>query len=173
MADQPSRSVRDLLNFLHCLYLTAWCRAFLVKLSHWAGHEIICFYGTRRLITAELHYSMQLRTPAEAKIISSSLCVQISCEAHPASYPTGNGDLSPGIKCGRRVTLTTHPHLEPRSTMSYTPLPFGVCVAVEGQLYYFFFLLLHYVFVSCTHERKTGRMEELDERRAGPGGRAD
>jgi hypothetical protein len=35
------------------------------------------------------------------------------------------GVLSPGLKRGRVVTLTTHPHLVPRSRMSrsYTPLP--------------------------------------------------
>jgi hypothetical protein len=35
------------------------------------------------------------------------------------------GVLSPGVKCGRGVTLTTHPHLMPRSSMSrsYTCSP--------------------------------------------------
>jgi hypothetical protein len=31
------------------------------------------------------------QSPAEAKNFSSSLCVQTSSEAHPASYPTGTG----------------------------------------------------------------------------------
>jgi hypothetical protein len=40
--------------------------------------------------------------------------------------------LSPGLKCGRGVTLTTHPHLVPRSRMSrsYTsspPIAFKAC----------------------------------------------
>jgi hypothetical protein len=53
--------------------------------------------------------------PSRGKgFFSSSLCVQTSCEAHPASYPTGKGVLSPGVKRGRDVTLTTHPHLEPK-----------------------------------------------------------
>jgi hypothetical protein len=30
----------------------------------------------------------------------------------------GTGALSPGVKHGRGVTLTTHPHLVPRSRMS-------------------------------------------------------
>jgi hypothetical protein len=38
---------------------------------------------------------------------SSSPCVQTGSEAHPASYPMG----TEGVKCGRGVTLTTHPHL--------------------------------------------------------------
>jgi hypothetical protein len=35
------------------------------------------------------------------------------------------GVLSPGVKCGQGVTLTTHPHLVPRSRMSssYTSSP--------------------------------------------------
>jgi len=45
-------------------------------------------------------------------------CVQISTEAHPASYPTGIGGSFPGVKRGRGVTLTTHLHLVPRSRMS-------------------------------------------------------
>jgi hypothetical protein len=43
------------------------------------------------------------------------------------------GILSPGLKCGRGVTLTTHPYLMPRSRMSrcYTssPLPPSASVA--------------------------------------------
>jgi hypothetical protein len=49
------------------------------------------------------------RFPAEAKDFSASLCVQTSFEAHPASYPMGNGGPFPGVKRGRDVTLTTHP----------------------------------------------------------------
>jgi hypothetical protein len=41
---------------------------------------------------------------------SSSLCVQTGSRAHPAPCPMGTGDLSPGVKRGRGVTLTTHPH---------------------------------------------------------------
>jgi hypothetical protein len=55
-----------------------------------------------------------VRPPAEAKDFSSSLCVQTSPEAHPASYPVGTGALFLGVKRGRGVTLTTHRHLVPR-----------------------------------------------------------
>jgi hypothetical protein len=45
----------------------------------------------------------------------------------PAQLPVQwvPGVLSPGLKRGRGVTLTTHPHLEPRSRMSrsYTSFP--------------------------------------------------
>jgi hypothetical protein len=42
--------------------------------------------------------------------------------------------LSPGLKRGRGVTLTTHPHVVPRSIMSrsYTPLPPSVFMACSG-----------------------------------------
>jgi hypothetical protein len=52
------------------------------------------------------------------KDFPSILCVQTGSGAHPASYSVGTGILSPRVKCGRGVTLTTHPHLVPRSRMS-------------------------------------------------------
>jgi hypothetical protein len=44
------------------------------------------------------------------------------------------GVLSPGLKRGRGVTVTTHPHLVPRSRMSrsYTSSPPSVSVACSG-----------------------------------------
>jgi hypothetical protein len=59
-------------------------------------------------------------------IFSSSLCIQTGSEVHPSSCTMGTGVLSPGLKRGRDVTLTTHPpHLVPRSRMSrsYTSCP--------------------------------------------------
>jgi hypothetical protein len=62
-----------------------------------------------------------VRSPTGAKDFSSSLCVQTGSGAHPASYPMGTerGKARPG------VTLTTHPHLVPRLSMSrsYTSSP--------------------------------------------------
>jgi hypothetical protein len=45
-------------------------------------------------------------------------CVQTGSGAYPASCPMGTGGLFPGVKRGRGVTLTAHPHLVPRSRMS-------------------------------------------------------
>jgi hypothetical protein len=44
------------------------------------------------------------------------------------------GVLSPGLKRGRGVTLTTHPHLVPRSRISrsYKPLPPSASMACSG-----------------------------------------
>jgi hypothetical protein len=75
-----------------------------------------------------------VQTPPED--ISSSLCVRTSSEAHPASYPMGTRDPFPAVKHGRDVTLSTHPHLVPRSRMSRcTPLSLGACMSVVGQLF--------------------------------------
>jgi hypothetical protein len=52
------------------------------------------------------------------KDFSSSLCVQIDSAVHPASCPMGTRVLSQVMKCSQGVTLTTHPHLVPRSRMS-------------------------------------------------------
>jgi hypothetical protein len=46
-----------------------------------------------------------VRSPAEAKNFSSSLCVQTSCGAKTASYPMDNRGLSPGVKHGRGMTI--------------------------------------------------------------------
>jgi hypothetical protein len=55
---------------------------------------------------------------AGAKDFSSNLCVQTGSEAHPASCKMGTEGPFPGTKRGRGVTLTTNPHLVPRSEMS-------------------------------------------------------
>jgi hypothetical protein len=49
---------------------------------------------------------------------SSSLCVQISSGAHPASCPMGTAGPFPGAKVRPRGDADTHPHLVPRSRMS-------------------------------------------------------
>jgi hypothetical protein len=66
-----------------------------------------------------------VRSPAGAKDFSSMFCVRTGSGTHPASCPMATGVLSPGVKRGRGVTLTTHPHLVPRSGMSksYTSSP--------------------------------------------------
>jgi hypothetical protein len=56
-----------------------------------------------------------VRSLAEAKDFSCSLCVQTGSGAHPASFPVGTCCLFPGAKCGPSLTLTTHHHLVPRS----------------------------------------------------------
>jgi hypothetical protein len=66
--------------------------------------------------------AIEVRSLAEVKDFSSSLCVQASSGAHPASCTMGTGVLSPGVKCCRGVTLTTHPHLVPVVNDILSPL---------------------------------------------------
>jgi hypothetical protein len=63
-----------------------------------------------------------VRSPTETEDFSSSLCIQTSSGAHPATCTMGTGSPFLGVKCGRDVMLTTHPHLVPRLRMnkSYT-----------------------------------------------------
>jgi hypothetical protein len=74
-------------------------------------------------------YSVWLRTgrPGDRGSIPGrgKRCVQTGSVAQPASYPMGTGVLSPGVKRGRDVTLTTHPHLAQWSwtSRSYTSSP--------------------------------------------------
>jgi hypothetical protein len=68
------------------------------------------------------------------KDFSSSLCVQTSSVAHPASSTMGTRSPAPGLKRGRGMTLTTHPHLVPRSrtNRSYTSSPPSAFMACSG-----------------------------------------
>jgi hypothetical protein len=69
-------------------------------------------------------WTIEVRSPAEAKDFSSNLYVQTGSEAHPASCTMGTGGPFAGVKRGRGVTLTTHPHIVPRSRMRrYTSSP--------------------------------------------------
>jgi hypothetical protein len=74
-----------------------------------AAHSVLC-------LTADL--TTGVRSPAEAEGFSSSLCVQSSSEAHPASYSMGPGGPFPGTKRGRKMALTAYTHLELRLRMS-------------------------------------------------------
>jgi len=63
----------------------------------------------------ELDWTAGVRNPAEAKDFSLASVARPALRPTQASYPVGTGVLSPGVKRGRGVTLTTHPHLMPRS----------------------------------------------------------
>jgi hypothetical protein len=52
--------------------------------------------------------AIEVQSLAEARDFSSNLCVQTGSGAHPASHAMGP---FPGVKSGRVMTLTTHPHL--------------------------------------------------------------
>jgi hypothetical protein len=91
--------------------------------------------------------AIEVRSPAEAKDFSSSLCVQTGSGAHPASCPMGTGVLNPWVNHSRGVKLTTHPHLVPRSWMSrsYISSPPRLYTGVLGLLY------LQQIYLMDTH----------------------
>jgi hypothetical protein len=80
---------------------------------------------------------MRVRTPAGEKGFLASV-------SRPALGPTQlpvqwvPGVISPGIKYGRGVSLTTHPHLVPRSRMSrsYTASPPCASMACSGTAFF-------------------------------------
>jgi hypothetical protein len=67
----------------------------------------------------------QVRSQAEVKDFSSSLCVQTGSETHPASSTMGTGGPFPGGKARLGRDGDHSPHLVPRSRMSrsYTSSP--------------------------------------------------
>jgi hypothetical protein len=86
----------------------------------------------------------RVRSPAEAKDLSSSLCAQTSSEAHLASYPKGTGG-----KMRPRHDTDHSPHLVPRSRMSrsYNSSPLWCLHCVEDSIT--FTLHLQDIFISC------------------------
>jgi hypothetical protein len=78
-------------------------------------------------------------SPAED--FSSNLCSATGSVVHPASCPMGTGDPFPAVKLDRGLTLTTHPHLVPRSWMSrsYTFSPPAPPSVNCGLLYLYSF----------------------------------
>jgi hypothetical protein len=95
---------------------------------------------------------IEVRSPAEEREFSSSLCVQTGSGAHPASCTMGTGGPFHGVKRGRGVTLTSHPHLVPRSwvSRSYTSsLPCASIACVVGQLYLVEYSYLCDSFIPC------------------------
>jgi hypothetical protein len=66
-------------------------------------------WGSSVSIVSDYKMYDQGSIPGRGKGFSSSLCVQTGSEAHPASCPVGIGGPFSGVKCGRNVTLTTHP----------------------------------------------------------------
>jgi hypothetical protein len=93
----------------------------------------------------------------------SSLCVQTSSGAHPASYPMSTaGGPFPGVKHGLGVTLTAHPHLVLRSRISksYISSPLVAYTAVAGQLY-----LLYSIELLWRNRERIDSVSNVDEER--------
>jgi hypothetical protein len=54
------------------------------------------FHGAGVVQSLTRDRAIEVRSPVEVTDFSSSLCVQTSSEAHPASYPVGTGGPYPG-----------------------------------------------------------------------------
>jgi hypothetical protein len=66
---------------------------------------------------------------------TSALTSVSSSVAYPASYPMGTGVLSPGAKLGLVVTLTTRPHIVPRTMSGSYASPSWSLHGVAGHIY--------------------------------------
>jgi hypothetical protein len=107
------------ISFLYLCVILIYIIVCTVHRSWGSSVSIVSDYG--------LHdWEIGVRSLADTKDFSSRLRVQTGSEAHLASYPMGTGGvLFPGVKRGRGVTLTTHPHVAPRSRIGsyiYSPL---------------------------------------------------
>jgi hypothetical protein len=84
-------------------------------------------YGLQRYDTALWtgRQGDRVRSPAEAKDSSSSLCVQTASGAHAASYPMGTWGPYPRGKARPGRDADHSPHLVPRSrkSISFTSSP--------------------------------------------------
>jgi hypothetical protein len=116
-----SRTVRRILTVFSFWFLNTSCTPsiyFAVSTYNvWSlgsSVSIVYVYGLE-------DQAIKVRSLEEARDCScslSSVCVQTDSGAHPAPVQWVPGDLSLGVKRGRGVTLTIHPHLVPRSWMS-------------------------------------------------------
>jgi hypothetical protein len=79
-----------------------------------------------------------VRSPAEAKDFSSSLCVQTGSGAHPASCTLGTGGPFPGGKAGPWRDADHSPHLPPRSRGAIHSLPSSANMGCSGTALVFF-----------------------------------
>jgi hypothetical protein len=75
-------------------------------------------WGSSVSIVSDYKLDERGSIPGRGKLFISSLCVQTSSQAHPASCPMGTGGHFTGVNHGRGVTLTIRLHLVPSSRMS-------------------------------------------------------
>jgi hypothetical protein len=105
-----------------------------------------------------------VRSPTEAEDFPSNLCVQTGSGAHPASCTMGTVAISPGLKHGRGVMLTTHPLLVPRlrKSRSYTSChPNAPLWSVTGPLYLLTFTCICFTVIKRHTEMKDYRKVNL------------
>jgi hypothetical protein len=126
-------------------YTLTFMTPLIFEMSRLSSGSIVSDYGLD-------DRAIGVRSPAGAKDFS------IASLSRPALGPTQPpvqwvpGVLSPGLKRGLGVTLTTHPHLVPRSSMSrsYTSSPPSTFMECSGTAFIFemeSFFIQHSVLV--------------------------
>jgi hypothetical protein len=82
-----------------------------------------------------------VRSSAEEKYFSCSLCVQTSIEDHPASYPLRAGGPAPGVKAppGRDADHSPCQCRDEEKVGALFPLPLVACMVAARHLYSFSF----------------------------------
>jgi hypothetical protein len=128
----------------------------LVTNSSWIISDLTCSGLSRVAQSVQClttNWTAGVRSPTEAEDFSSNLCVQTGCG--PTQPPTQwvPGALSPGVKRGRGLTLTTHALLVPRLRKSrgYTSChPDASLWSARGPL-----CLLHLLayLMNCTNRK--------------------
>jgi hypothetical protein len=97
--------------------------------------------------------AIEVRSPAERKDFYSSVCVQTSSGAHPASCTVGTGGPFPGSKArpGRDADHSLHLVSRSRLSKSHTssPHPLSASVACSGTVLAFNLSLQHFPTIVC------------------------
>jgi hypothetical protein len=103
----------------YSVLFTSLCEP-LFSLFFFMNIAFLCFfyscYRNYSVLGLTADWTLVVWSPTEG--FFSRLCVQTSSEAHPSSCTMGTGVLSLGVKRDQGVTLTTDPHLVPKSRMS-------------------------------------------------------
>jgi hypothetical protein len=146
--------------YLFVVYLTT---LFFSDSDYIASNEenfpMIVYFIILHLFTNKCHYRIfirasEVRSPAEAIDFSSSLSVHTGSGTHPASFIQWIPEvLSPGVKRGRGLTLTTQPRVVPkwmsRSYTSSPPAHLHRCVVGLLYLYSIWFYCLFWPSVTA------------------------
>jgi hypothetical protein len=113
--ERPWYTLRyDRMLFAVRLFLCNFCLHKSFEACHFLRHQLAAL--PIKWLTTDRTTGIQ--SPAEAKDLSSNLCVHASSEAHPSSCPAGTRDPFPEGKALPGHDANHSPHLVPRSRIS-------------------------------------------------------
>jgi hypothetical protein len=126
-----------------CIHL---CMYVCSKRSRGSSGSIVSGYGLGNRV-------IEVRSPAGAKDFFPRICVQTGSGPTQPPVQWVPGVLSPGVKRGRGVTLTTHPHKVSRLWMSriYTSSPPSASMACSGTALLLYVCSKTYHTYACMH----------------------